>query len=153
VVLPTGGALATDFTVSVGSCGLNLDQLGLPTTYPIQPSPVAGTADALSPALILPPTASSGSTLRYLVVLTNPTDLPTRLLPCPSYTEAVGYPNSVVRTYWLNCSAVPELAPGQGEKFSMQLLIPRSVLLGVSKFSWHLNTPDEPGAGGTIRIV
>ncbi|MCA1706518.1 MAG: hypothetical protein LC808_25935, partial [Actinobacteria bacterium] len=52
------------------------------------------------------PTVTAGTTLTYVVSLTNPTGHPINLKPCPRYIQSTPVPNQIKATYALNCRPV-----------------------------------------------
>jgi hypothetical protein len=154
--LPDGRRLLTHTRLTRLCGGWQISRFGLPerTTATVPPSP--GSLDALRVSLSLPPSARAGTTLRYLVTIANPTDTAVRLEPCPSYTQAVYLQiESIVHqmspTLFLNCDAVRLIAPGRRVRYEMRLRLP-VMPSGQAKFGWHLNTPNEPGAGTVLAI-
>jgi hypothetical protein len=165
--LPGGGAISSHAHPGRLCGGWDMSRFGLPprTTATIPPQP--GRLDTLRVSLHVPSSARAATTLRYLVTLTNPTHTPVRLMPCPSYTEAINatfipskrYPRKAVPTrqrfrtaaFFLNCGTVHAIAPGQHVRYQMRLAIPR-IPPGWAKFGWHLNTPTEPAAATMLTI-
>jgi Protein of unknown function (DUF4232) len=154
-IMPDGGTFATDLTFSVGSCGLTVDQLGLLNTDEAEPSP--GPLAVLSASVNARLSVKAGTVLRYVVTLSNGTTAPVELRPCPSYTEwtsalmTAASKEPPTFSYQLNCS-VSAIAPGGSVKFAMELAIPRTAVVGVSKFGWYLNEPGGPYAGGALNV-
>jgi len=138
----------------LGGCGhWEVSMLGRPKRWASELPPRAGTPGALAVTWSLRPsfTVSAGQTLRYIVTLRNPTAVAVRLEPCPSYTEFVVPQRVFTATYYLNCSAVRVIAPGQRVRFRMQQRIPRGVS-GIAKLGWHLDTPVDAGRGAVVTI-
>jgi hypothetical protein len=150
--LPSGGRLSSQLTLTVGSCGLTMDDMGLPAPVSTQPSPNPGTLGTLNVHVDLPAAVRAGDTLRYTVVLYNPTATPVSLSNCPSYTEILGYPNNRSLSFMLNCDQVKAIPPGANVVYAMELKVPADAATGTSKFGWHLNDPDGPFAGGAVTI-
>ncbi len=123
--LPNGRRLITQ-TRLTRFCGhWRMSRFGLPqrTTADLPPRP--GSVDSLRVIISLPPTARPGATLRYLVTLANPSDTAVRLDPCPTYTEAVASIHRYLhRAFFLNCDAVPVIAPGLRVRYAMRLRLP-----------------------------
>ncbi len=114
--------------VTVSSLGVNA-----PTpTYP--PSPYAG----LTAAMQLPKAVRAGTTLTYIVALTNTTDRQVALTPCPGYTEALTHTirADVERSYALNCKKVGNIDPHATVRFQMRLPIPANTANGLHDFFW-----------------
>jgi Protein of unknown function (DUF4232) len=154
--LPDGSRLNTHTRLTRFCGGWQMSRFGLPprTTATVPPRP--GSLDTIHVALSLPSSARDGTTLRYLITLTNPTDTAVRLNPCPSYTEAIyapGAPSDGSRAlaFFLNCDTVHRIDPGGRVRFRMRLRLPALPPVQ-AKFSWHLNTPGEPGSGAVLAI-
>jgi hypothetical protein len=95
----------------------------------------------------------SGSTLRYVVTISNPHATPVYLRRCPSYTEGLAAERntSVQRSSLLNCESIHVIGPHRQVRYAMELAIrPASVTL--AKVYWHLNTPNEPAAVAVVVI-
>jgi hypothetical protein len=152
--LPSGGRLSSQVTLRVGSCGLSMENMGLPAgPAPTPAPPEPGSLRTLDVHVDFPPTVRAGNTLRFTVVLDNPTTTAVSLSNCPSYTEILGYPNSVTLTYILNCDQVTVIPPGKTVVYAMEFKIPSNSVTGSAKFSWYLNVPDAyPGGGGVLTI-
>jgi hypothetical protein len=154
--LPDGRRLLTHTRLPRFCGGWRMSRFGLPerTTATAPPSP--GSLDTLRVAVSLPSSAQAGATLRYLITITNPTDTAVRLEPCPSYTEWFYLPTEPIDhhrgpAYLLNCDAIRLIAPGHRVRYEMRMRLP-AMPSGVAKFGWHLNTPNEPGAGTVLAI-
>jgi hypothetical protein len=154
--LPSGRQLITHTRLTRFCGGWQITRFGLPerTTATAPPSP--GSLDTLRVAASLPSSARAGATLRYLITITNPTDTAVRLEPCPSYTEWFYLPAKPIDhhrspAYHLNCDWVRLIAPGRRVRYEMRLRLP-ALPSGDAKFGWHLNTPNELGAGGVLAI-
>jgi hypothetical protein len=102
----------------------------------------------------LPIMVRAGDTLRYTVVLNNPTASSVSLANCPSYTETLGYPNNQDLSFMLNCDRVTVIPPGKKVVYAMEFRVPSNAVTGPAKFNWHLNVPDGsfPGGGGVLAI-
>jgi hypothetical protein len=155
--LPNGRRLMTHTRLTRLCGGWQISRFGLParTTATVPPSP--GSLDALRVAIAVPPSARAGATLRYFVTITNPTDVAVRLEPCPGYTEWFYLPAKPIdhhrgAAFFLNCDALDRIAPGEHVRYEMRLRLP-AMPSGVAKFGWHLNTPNEPGAGTALTIT
>ena len=139
---------------TLGGCGhWEVSMLGRPQRWASEEPPRPGTPGTLVVTWSLRPSfpVRAGRTLRYVVTLHNPTSVPIRLTPCPSYTEFVVPQRVFAATYYLNCSDVRVIAPGQGVRFRMQQRIPRGVS-GIAKLGWHLDTPVDAGRGAVVTI-
>jgi uncharacterized repeat protein (TIGR01451 family) len=129
-----------------------MDDMGLPAPVSTQPSPKPGTLGILNVHVDLPTAVRAGDTLRYTVVLDNPTTTAVSLSNCPSYTEILGYPNNRKLTFLLNCDQVKAIRPGEKVVYAMEFKVAADVVMGTTKFSWQLNDPDRPFAGGALTI-
>ena len=155
--LPRGGRLQSSLTLIAGSCGLVMDDLGLHAPVSPVPTPAPGTPGTLDAHVDLPQSVRPGQTLRYTVTLHNSTPVPVELNPCPSYSQMVDYRPSYSGTlraeaFWLNCDQVKVIPPGGQVVYAMELRVPSDATTGLTKYSWELNTPDGPYAGGAVTI-
>jgi hypothetical protein len=150
--LPSGGRLNTQLTLTVGSCGLTMDNMGLPAPASTPTSLQAGSLSMLTVRIDLPATVRAGDTLRYTVVLSNPTVTAVSLSSCPSYTEALGYPNNQNMSFMLNCDQVTVIPAGKKVVYAMEFKVAADAVTGPTKFSWQLNDTDGPFAGGVLTI-
>jgi hypothetical protein len=156
-LLPDGRRLPTHTRLASFCGGWQISRIGLPQRTSATTPPKAGSVDTLHVALSLPRSARSGTTLRYLVTLSNRTDTTVRLDPCPSYTEALYLPSPPTDPHlspalFLNCDTVHSIAPGQRVRYEMQLRLP-AMPSGLAKFGWHLNMPAEAGASAMLSIT
>jgi hypothetical protein len=155
-LLPNGRRLITQTRLPRFCGGWRISRFGLPERTTATAPPSLGSVDTLRVAIAVPSLAQAGATLRYLVTITNPTDTLVRLEPCPSYTEWFYLPANPIDhhrspAFLLNCDAVDRIAPGEHVRYEMRLRLP-AMPSGVAKFGWHLNTPNEPGAGSALTI-
>jgi hypothetical protein len=154
--LPDRGMLGSHLTFSAGSCGVIVDQLGLPETAEGQPSP--GPFARLTARLDAPSSVAAGSVLRYVVSVSNPTAQPIALSPCPAYTEwssalitlASKVPPGL--TYQLNCDTLTSIPPGATVRYAMELVIPATAPVGAGKFGWQLDESGGPYAGAALEV-
>lgn len=149
--LPGGGWLST--TASINTvCGVWVFLFSTPSAEPVpSPGPYAG----LTATLTLPSTVRSGTTVDYVVTLSNPTDRTIRFDPCPVYTEG-GYANGQFhQTYRLNCAAAPAVPAHGAVRFAMRLHLPAIPTPTAAKFLWTLEWPGwSTGIGaGAVPIV
>jgi hypothetical protein len=155
-MMPDGGMLGSHLTFSAGSCGVIVDQLGLPLTAEGQPSP--GPLAGLTARLDAPSSVAAGSVLRYVVTVSNPTAQPIALSPCPAYTEwssalmTLESKEPPGLTYQLNCDTVTSIPPGASVRYAMELVIPPTAPVGTGKFGWHLDEPGGPYAGSALEV-
>lgn len=151
--LPGGGRVQSSLTLAAGSCGLVMDDLGLPAPVLPLSTPSPGSPGTLDAHVDLPFSVALGQTLHYTVTLHNSSGVPVSLSPCPSYTETLGYPNNRAEAFWLNCDQVTVIRPGGQVVYAMELQVPSNAVIGFSKFSWQLNDPDGPSAGGGLNVT
>lgn len=102
-----------------------------------------------------------GEDLRYVVELTNDSDVPVFMEPCPVYYQAFGESGfAISRTSYLNCDdAPPEIPPGDAVRFEMKLPVDDPEALHVdSSLIWYLGAPDgdlrtDVYVGGEVEVV
>jgi hypothetical protein len=122
IVLSGGGTVALDHPEGFDvTCGLHLTEFSVPRPEPPEPhSPL----DELTASLETPPTIDPGSTLIYVIDLTNPTDQPVALSPCPVYIQSVSSPTPVKDIEALNCTPIGAIAAHSTARFEMHMPIP-----------------------------
>jgi hypothetical protein len=132
---------------------VEMSRLGRPEPTPQDPRPRPGTPDVLTVAAVVPSAATAGSTLRFVVTLSNPTRTTVRLTPCPRYGEGV-FTNAghVERWYRLDCDTVSLIGPSTSVRYAMQLRVPAAAG-GMAKFWWQLAAPTVPTRAGAITIT
>lgn len=87
-----------------------------------------------------------GEVIRYVVTLTNPTDRPIALDPCPrtGQTFTAGVQTRDVSVNRLNCAAAPEVIPPRHSlPFQMEVKIPADAA-GEVILRWAMNDRDTP---------
>jgi hypothetical protein len=151
--LPQGGTVAAP-SVSISSfCGLSISELGLPRRY-AEPRAAPGTAGTLRARLHVPARVRAGTTLRFVVILSNPSKLEVALRRCPGYTEGVAVALLVSRhSFALNCANVHAIPPHGSVRYAMRLAVPRRAKPGFAKIFWILNTPTGPVAAAAVQVV
>ena len=158
-VLPGGGSVETGYRIWRTCHGMAMSQLGRHAPEPVPPHRKPGTPDTLRVGLSLTSMTRirSGSTLRYVVTLSNSRGTPVSLRRCPSYTEGLaatpvkGRNASVERSFLLNCESIRVIGPHRQVRYAMELAI-RPALPSLAKVYWHLNTPNEPAAVAVVVI-
>jgi hypothetical protein len=154
-VLPEGGSVETRYRIWRTCHGLAMSQLGRHAPEPLPPHRKPGTPDTLRVGLSVTNMTRirSGSTLRYVVTLSNPRGTPVYLRRCPSYTEglAAAPGTSVERSFLLNCESIQVIGPHRQARYAMELAI-RPAFATLAKVYWHLNTPNEPAAVAVVVI-
>jgi hypothetical protein len=138
-------------TVSCG--GLEMTQLGLPEPPALEPPSKPGTPGRLTPRMTAPRSVRVGSTLHFVVTLTNPTKTTVELTPCPRYHEGVATETGTVdRWYRLNCEKLRSIEPHASVRYAMQFRVPADTPAGTTKFFWQLAAPRPPSLAGAITI-
>lgn len=94
-------------------------------TPAFNPGPVGHLEPSLSGPLTLTRVAGQPA-LTYTLTLANPTALPIRLVPCPSYLERVSTGKWTV--YRLNCQEARSVPAHGAERFAMVLLVPKDAI-------------------------
>jgi hypothetical protein len=154
--LPGGGTLRSRARLTRFCDGWTMSHFGLPASEPYVPPRPAGSVSTLRVRMWSPGVTHTrpGATVRFVVVLSNPTHTTVRLDPCPSYTlgiYAIGFVRR--RSYLLNCGPVTAIRPGQHVRYAMRLAIPDGGRLhGVAKFAWQLDTPASLSAVRALKI-
>lgn len=127
------------------TCGLRLTKF----TGPQPKSPALSPHDPLADlraSLRVPPTVRAGSTLTYVVTLTDPTARSISLTRCPSYVEYVqpvdGRPVLAKASYRLNCDPVGAIGAHQDVRFAMRFPVPPGTEPGSSRLRWDLIGPE-----------
>jgi Protein of unknown function (DUF4232) len=151
--LPHGGRVYGGNVSIVVDCFLDIGPFGLPERVE-QPQPEPGTPGTLRASVQLPRTARAGTTLRYVITLTNPAAQTVALAPCPAYTEWLGNEGGgVERSFALNCDSVQTIPRHAHVDYEMELDVPAEVLTGTAKVAWRLNTPTGPYTAGVVEIT
>jgi hypothetical protein len=149
VTIPGGGTvvLHDDFDVE---CGLFTGQFGVAQPQPeYTQSPINGASAAIE----LPSAVHAGTTLRYVIDLTNPTAHDMVLAPCPSYQQEIGEAGTVPLEF--NCPAVHLLAAGRTQRFAMEFAVPADFPTGPAEVYWNVAATTDPyiGARGSIDVI
>jgi hypothetical protein len=103
----------------------------------------------LVPLLDVPATVARGTTLAYVVDLTNPTQETVVLDPCPVYQESVA---NVHLSYLLNCEGVT-IPAGGSARFEMRLAVASDASGGPSLVDWAIFDSVYPVAVASAPIV
>lgn len=110
-------------------------------------------ASGLMAVLSAPGSVSRGTILVYQVTLSNPTASSIAFDACPSYTEWLGTPPTVVkRTLQLNCGAARTIVAGQSFAFEMKVEVPEAMEPGPTKLNWSLEVRGGPAAGAILAV-
>ena len=98
-------------------------------------------------------TAHPGETLRYVVALTNPSDAPISLDPCPDYIESAGdFPDAVKSGYQLNCDGVHEIGAHGTVRYAMELDIPMTAPPGRARIYWSITNFITASASADVEV-
>jgi Protein of unknown function (DUF4232) len=145
VTLPQGGRVRAPRLSITDICGLSMSDFGLPERY---------AEPRLRARVELPSVARAGTTLRYSVVLSNPTAAKVAMRPCRGYTESAFAAGVVVRrSFALDCDSVHAVPAHGSVRYAMELKLPGRSPAGLAKLGWSLDTPVGPYAGGVFRIT
>lgn len=137
--LPIGGELATglagggDFHFP---CGTPLvSGLGIAMPQPTDPPPAYA---GITVHIEHPASVKAGTTLAYVVDLTNTTDRTIALTPCQDYSEQIGHGPDLYgfHSYQLNCSSVGSIRPHHTVRFQMRLGVPAAMQTGPQLLGW-----------------
>lgn len=159
VVLPGGGGALNPVSITFDvACGLSESQLGAPPPVPGEIYAPPGTPQTLTATVNMGSDVQSGTTLKYVVSLRNPTKTTVSWRICPNFTESilviptVGRSWRFTRTYQLNCAHAKNVLPGRTVSFRMELPIAPTARSAVGKFSWQLDTGDGPFSGRGLYV-
>jgi len=119
-----------------------------------QPGPPApGTTPSLQAKVEAPATATAGSKLHFVVVLSNPSGMAVHFEACPVYTEGLYVVNPGARsevTFRLNCAGARSIAGHSQVPFEMVVPVPSAT--GAAKLYWEID-PDGPAAGSVVMVT
>jgi len=148
VAIPGGGSVALHDTFDV-ECGLFTGQFGV--NQP-QPEYTQSPIDGATAQIELPTAVDAGTTLQYVIDLTNPTANNLVLAPCPSYQQGIGEGGKDPLKF--NCPAVRLLLAHQTQRFAMQLPIPADYPTGQAEVYWNVAATTDPyiGARGSVDV-
>lgn len=146
VGLPGGGTVRASASFDT-VCGVAVTTFGAPEPPPT----LSGTYPGLSAHANLPSRVVAGTVLDYTVTLTNNTDRPVALDPCPIYQESIyaGQPHQ--HTYRLNCTAVHAIPADGSVTYAMQIPVP-DTSTSAAKFSWGISNSAGAYSGTVITI-
>ena len=135
-----GGTVALDAAEGLDlTCGLHLTRFFVP--QPEQPDPPSP-LQHLAVAIETPDTVAAGTTLDYAIDLTNRSDQPVSLNPCPAYLQAASPPTPVKDIEALNCAPVGSIPARGTVRFEMRMPIPADTPAGELRVFWDLIGPD-----------
>lgn len=112
---------------------------------PMQPTPRYADLTAVIDA---PPTVRVGSTLDFVVTLTNPSDTPVAFDPCPVYSTGFFKSGGF---YHLNC-AVSDIPAHGSVRFAMRIRVADYTPLGPSQLRWELLDAGTTSAAGQTSV-
>ena len=137
IAVAGGGTLRVEVPADGLTLGCGLRETDFFDPELPRPEPVLPLA-GLHASLSLPRSVVRGSSLDFVVTLTNPTSRSITLQPCPAFVEAEISAVPVKQVYALNCSTVRTLAPGVSRRFAMRLALPAAVPVGPLRVTWSL---------------
>jgi len=140
VDLPVGGTVMLQGHAFGLTCGLRLTPFFVP--LPVE-SPAPDPIGELTAALEIPPTVAAGTTLSYVVRLTNPTEQAISLQPCPGYIQHTPATPTVKQTYALNCTPAAMIGAHATVRFEMRMHLPDATAPGKLPLYWALIEPGE----------
>jgi hypothetical protein len=131
-------------------CGLYTGQFGV---APPQPDYTQSVIQGASAQIELPTAVDAGTTLRYVIDLTNPTAHDMVLDSCPSYQQGIGEAGRDPLEF--NCPAVHLLPAHQTRRFAMELAIPTDFPTGPSEVYWNVAATTDPdiSARGSVDVI
>ena len=146
VGLPGGGTVRASAPFDT-VCGVAVTTFGGPEPATTQ----TGTYPGLTAHATLPSQVVAGTVLDYTVTLTNNTDRPVALAPCPIYQESIYAGQPHVDTYRLNCTTVRTVPAKGSVTYAMRIPVPDTTA-SAAKFGWGI--PNSAGAysGEAITI-
>lgn len=127
------------------------------TDYYVEPPQPPAAADpwaAVTATMTLPTSTSAGSSMTYVITLTNASDRDLDLVDlCPGYVETAEADAPMKEVYGLNCAAAKTLPAHRELRFEMELAVP-AVGSGIMSVYWTLLTVSGGGhATGTVLIA
>ena len=133
------------------TCGLHLTRFYVP--QPDQSEPPTP-LQQLTVVLETPDSVTAGTTLVYVVDLTNHADQPVPLDPCPAYIQAAELPTPVKDIEALNCAPLGSVPARGTVRFEMRMPIPANTPAGELKIFWDLIGPELASAASLdIRVT
>ncbi|MGH9129477.1 MAG: DUF4232 domain-containing protein [Acidimicrobiales bacterium] len=141
VTIPGGGKVTLHGSFAV-VCGLFVGAFDVPQAPPRYSQPPLEGATA---RLELPSSVAAGTTLDYVVDLTNPTGRAMELNPCPSYQQGKAL-------FQLDCANVHSLAPDHTVRYAMQQAIPAGTPTGPTDVYWSLAGALDIAASGSVEV-
>ena len=160
LTLPGGGGGFLPVPDLELQCGARVSRLGVADAPPRLPvterkPPAPGSLASLRAELAaLPERVAPGTTLRFEVVLANPTAVPVALDPCPGYTIDLQPAGSAVSAA-LNCRVASTIPPGGRVRFEMRYDLDGDAAAtdGLAKLSWSMSAWGGPSPGAPVKIA
>jgi hypothetical protein len=151
VTLPSGSSLTIPFHVRVPCPGLQFGGLGIP--WP-QPHEQVDPRSKLRVSIAAPPSVAAGTTLDYVVTLTNPGATAVPLTHCPGYLESLDSVNGlrIKFGYGLNCTAHPTIEPGTSVRYEMRIEVPSVMAGDPVRLNWTLGVPDVGSVSTALQV-
>jgi hypothetical protein len=151
--LPGGGTVDVDGSGFETICGVSVSAFGTPTAAGATDPPLL----PLSAQISGPSTVAPGTTLTYVVTITNTSDAGYVLDPCPVFEQFVasGSANvwvATIRDGFLNCDTVHGIPAHGAVTYEMRLAIPSDQPAGDAKFGWSLRGDLGPWANAPLRV-
>ena len=149
VAIPGGGSMVVHDVFDV-ECGLFTGQFGVAQPQPEYTQSVIQGATA---HIELPSAVHAGTTLHYVIDLTNPTANDMSLAPCPSYQQGIGEGGTDPLEF--NCPAVHLLPAHEAQRFAMELAVPADFPTGPAEVYWNVAATTDPdiSACGSVDVV
>lgn len=148
ISIPSGGSLVIGNLRLPVACGIFSTPF---FTMKPQPTYPKNPLVALVPRLRLPATVLAGTTLSYVVALTNSSNQKITLSPCPGYLE-----NSTIPTkfeYRLNCQNVRTIPARDTVTYKMKMSIPSTAPSGVTRVGWILFGATTVMGHGRVWVI
>ncbi len=93
----------------------------------------------LNAHVVAPTSVDAGTTLDYVVDLSNPTSRAVRLSPCPIYLEYGDYvPHPINLSFLLDCQAVRAIPADATVAYRMEMPIPKTIPAGPMRIYWGM---------------
>ena len=138
VTLPGGGTVTVHGTFGV-SCGLQTSRFGVPQPEPVYPPQWYQSVKATMQA---PTTVDAGTTLTYVVTLTNDTAKALNIDHCVGYYErGDDGPVEATGDFSLNCDTEHRISAHRRLRYQMKLEIPADAPTGPMTVQWTIDVP------------
>jgi hypothetical protein len=152
--LPAGGSVDVGGGGFDTICGVAVSLFGGPTaaTTPSVLPDLPLQAEISAPASVAP-----GSTLAYVVTITNTANSEYALDPCPIFEQFVASGSlsiwvATIRDAYLNCDTVRVIPAHGSVSYEIRLAIPANQPAGEAKFGWDLRGDRGPYANAALRV-